>query len=185
MTRQELAALLTDQTPACGPARRALLSGGAFDVGTNLIPARRLAGVYSRRERRILERGLYSLGLAESLAILRQAGDGALRVAVVQTPDCSGPFIVFLDATAPRVLACLDSPRFLPRPLDTHRPSRSAGSYWSEQATTAAPPPGKRQQAAPEGETLETKHDQEQHWVRHDEPVTRLCGHSPGDLRRQ
>ncbi|MEU9058961.1 hypothetical protein AB0D13_08815 [Streptomyces sp. NPDC048430] len=39
MTRYDLAATLSEQTPACGPARDALLSGGAFVVRDGLVPA--------------------------------------------------------------------------------------------------------------------------------------------------
>ncbi|MET9324645.1 hypothetical protein ABZX75_31480 [Streptomyces sp. NPDC003038] len=39
MTRDDLCEMLAEQTPACGPAREALLSGGAFDVWEGLVRA--------------------------------------------------------------------------------------------------------------------------------------------------
>ncbi|MFB7675126.1 hypothetical protein ACFC26_27320 [Kitasatospora purpeofusca] len=114
MTRDDLAEMLADQTPACGPAREALLSGGTFTVWDSLIPANRHFGVYRRRLRTARRRGVATLGLTETVGILEQAADEPLRIGLVSTADRAWGFMLFLDAAATTVLACARGGRVRP-----------------------------------------------------------------------
>lgn len=106
MTRDDLATMLAEQTPACGPARDALLSGGAFVVWDGLVPANQLAHIYRIRLRHIKKRGQPILALAESVDILKHAGDELLRIGQSGTADRTWTFMLFLNATATALLAC-------------------------------------------------------------------------------
>ncbi|MFI6154582.1 hypothetical protein ACIBCA_18060 [Kitasatospora sp. NPDC051170] len=106
MTRDDLTALLAEQTPACGPAREALLTGGAFVVWDGLVPAYRVAGTYRARLGITRRRGQPTLALAETVEILGSAGDELLRIGRIDAADRPWTFMLFLDATATTVLAC-------------------------------------------------------------------------------
>ncbi|MFD0274147.1 hypothetical protein ACFVHB_09590 [Kitasatospora sp. NPDC127111] len=114
MTRDDLAEMLADQTPACGPARGALLSGGTFTVWDSLIPANRHVGVYRRRLRTTQRRGVATLGLTETVGILERAGDEPLRIGLIQTADQAWGFMLFFNAAATTVLACARGGRVRP-----------------------------------------------------------------------
>lgn len=106
MTRDDLAEMLADRTPACGPARDALFSGGTFDVADNLIPANWHLNTYARRLRTTQRGGVETVGLTETVGILRQAGDEPLRIGLIRTADHACVFVLFLNAAATTVLAC-------------------------------------------------------------------------------
>ncbi|MEU6548377.1 hypothetical protein [Streptomyces sp. NPDC046859] len=106
MTRDDLSEMLAEQTPACGPAREVLLSGGTFEVWDGLVPADRLFHTYRTRLRITQKRGVATLGLIETVEILEQAGDQAMRIGMVKTADRAWAFMLFLDAAATTVLAC-------------------------------------------------------------------------------
>ncbi|MBD0692993.1 hypothetical protein [Streptomyces sp. CBMA123] len=106
MEREDLARMLTDQTPACAPAREALLAGGTFDVWDRPLPARHHFGVYARRLRNARRRGVPTLGVTEALRILERAGGEPLRPGRIVTADGAWAFVLFLDASATAVLAC-------------------------------------------------------------------------------
>jgi hypothetical protein len=106
MTRDDLREMLAGQTPACGPAREALLSGGVFEVWDGLVPASRHLGVYSVRRRITRRRGQPTLGLDETIGILGAMGEEPLRTGEIRTADQGWAFLVFLDAAATKVLAC-------------------------------------------------------------------------------
>ncbi|MFI6850068.1 hypothetical protein OG535_39840 [Kitasatospora sp. NBC_00085] len=114
MTRDDLAEMLADQTPACGPARDALLSGGTFDVWDGLIPASRHFGTYSFRLRNTQRRGVATLGLTETLGILERAGEEPLRIGRIRTADGAWAFMLFFNAEATTVLACARGGRVRP-----------------------------------------------------------------------
>ncbi len=114
MTRDDLAEMLADQTPACGPAREALLSGGTFDVWDGLVPANQLFGTYRIRLRHTRRRGVATLGLAETVAILERSEDEALRIGVIKTADRAWTFMLFFDPAATTLLACARGGRVQP-----------------------------------------------------------------------
>ncbi|MFB7910641.1 hypothetical protein ACFC1T_29825 [Kitasatospora sp. NPDC056076] len=105
MTRDDLVGMLAGQTPACGPAREALLAGGTFDIGGTLVPARRHFGVFRRRLQRTRRIGVEVPGLAESVVIFEAAGDEGLRLGVIKAPDQI--FWVYFNAAATMVMACI------------------------------------------------------------------------------
>ncbi|MEV7189641.1 hypothetical protein [Kitasatospora sp. NPDC093102] len=106
MTSDDLAAMLAEQTPACGPARDALLTGGTFVVWDGLVPANQLFHTYRTRLRLTQKRGQPTLALAETVEILKGTGDELLRIGRIDTADRTWTFMLFLNATATTVLAC-------------------------------------------------------------------------------
>ncbi|MFJ6121648.1 hypothetical protein [Streptomyces sp. NPDC092129] len=111
MTRDDLADMLGEQTAACGPARDALIAGGAFVVWDGLLPADRLAYAYRVRLRHTLMRGHTVEGLAATVGILEQAGDELLRIGRIDAVDKSLVFTLFLNSAATAVVACIGGPR--------------------------------------------------------------------------
>lgn len=107
MTRDDLCEMLTEQTPACGPAREALLSGGAFDVWEGLVPAKQLFHTYRIRGRVVPRRRQVTLGLDETVGILEATGDELLHIGSIGTADQAWTFTLFLNAAANTVLACI------------------------------------------------------------------------------
>ncbi|MBB5931853.1 hypothetical protein [Streptomyces echinatus] len=106
MTRDDLIAMLGEQTPACGPARNALIAGADFVVWDGLVPANRHAGVFRGRMHRSLKRGRTIYGLAESVDILLRAGEEPLRTGSIDAVDKSSWFTIFLNSMATAVVAC-------------------------------------------------------------------------------
>ncbi|NEA58071.1 hypothetical protein G3I60_28915 [Streptomyces sp. SID13666] len=106
MTRDDLSALLDQDTTACRLARAALLAGGSFEIYDGPAPANRHAGVYGIRLRRMQRRSRMTLALDEAVDILRCAGDQPVRVGLIMPADRTWTFMLFLNATATAVLAC-------------------------------------------------------------------------------
>ncbi|MFI1606928.1 hypothetical protein ACH4YN_33085 [Streptomyces griseofuscus] len=106
MTRDDLCEMLADQTPACGPAREALLSGATFDVWVGLLPADRHFHTYRVRSRVARRHRQETLGLDETVGILEAAGDELIRTGLIRTADQVWTFTLFLNAAATTVLAC-------------------------------------------------------------------------------
>lgn len=106
MTRDDLIAMLREQTPACGPARNALIAGADFVVWDGLVPANRHAGVFRSRMHHSLKRGHTIDGLADSVDILLRAGEEPLRTGSIDAVDRSSWFTIFLNSTATVVVAC-------------------------------------------------------------------------------
>ncbi|MFF7331904.1 hypothetical protein [Streptomyces sp. NPDC008150] len=119
MTRDDLIALLREQTPACGPARDALVAGADFVVWDGLVPASRHAGVFRGRMRHSSKRGHTINGLAESVAILRRAREAPLRIGSIDALDRSSWFTIFLNSTATEVVACCGGRRPTREPAET------------------------------------------------------------------
>ncbi|MFD8062797.1 hypothetical protein ACFXA0_35025 [Streptomyces cyaneofuscatus] len=106
MTREDLAAMLGGQTTACGPARDALRSGGAFVIWDGLVPANQVTHTYRARLRITQKRGQQTQALAATVNILDQAGDALLRIGRIDAADTSWTFMLFLNATTTAVIAC-------------------------------------------------------------------------------
>ncbi|MET9922974.1 hypothetical protein ABZZ04_38830 [Streptomyces sp. NPDC006435] len=122
MTRDDLIAMLREQTPACGPARAALTAGADFVVWDGLVPANRHAGVFRRRMHHSLRRGHTVDGLADSVDILLRAGEEPLRTGCIDTADRSSWFLVFLNSTATEVMACCGGRRPIASPEPAEAP---------------------------------------------------------------
>ncbi|MFJ9760819.1 hypothetical protein [Streptomyces sp. NPDC101149] len=106
VTRDDLIAMLHEQTPACEPARNALIAGADFIVRDGLVPANRHAGVFRIRMRHSLKRGHTIDGLADSVDILLRAGEEPLRTGSIDAVDSSSWLTIFLNSTATVVVAC-------------------------------------------------------------------------------
>ncbi|MEV4436575.1 hypothetical protein [Streptomyces sp. NPDC049585] len=106
MNHEDLVSMLVEQTPACGPARYALQSGGTFVVWDGLVSAHQLTHTYRTRLRITQKRGQPTLALAETVEILRRAGEEPLRIGRIDSVDGAWKFVLFLSATATTVLAC-------------------------------------------------------------------------------
>ncbi|MFF3968047.1 hypothetical protein ACFYZI_41670 [Streptomyces griseorubiginosus] len=111
MTRDDLIAMLREQTPACGPARAALIAGADFVVWDGLVAANRHAGVFRGRMHHSLKRGHTIDGLADSVDILQRAGEEPLRTGSIDAVDRSSWFTIFLNSTATAVVACCGGSR--------------------------------------------------------------------------
>jgi hypothetical protein len=89
MTREDLAAMLSEQTTACGPAHDALLTGGAYVVWDGLVPANQVMHTYRTRLRITQKRGQRTQALAATVDILEQAGGDLLRIGRIDAADTS------------------------------------------------------------------------------------------------
>nr|WSW66160.1 hypothetical protein OG461_08135 [Streptomyces sp. NBC_00995] len=125
MTREDLAALLGEQTTACGPARDALLSAGAFVIWDGLVPAKQVTHIYRARLRITEKRGQQTQALAATVDILDRAGDALLRIGRIDAADASWTFMLFLNATTTAVMACTGVARARPT---THPASGRSGA---------------------------------------------------------
>jgi hypothetical protein len=106
LERAQLAELLGDQTEAHKQAREALLDGGEFHVWEEMVSAKELAKVYTRRLKHTEKRGIETLGLPETVEIVRQQGYGEVRLGRIISPAGSWVFMLFLHATDTEILAC-------------------------------------------------------------------------------
>ncbi|WP_406066133.1 hypothetical protein OG462_41420 [Streptomyces sp. NBC_01077] len=100
MPRDDLIAMLREQTPVCGPARDALIAGGDFLLWDDLVPANRRAGVFLNRMRLALRRGYTIDGLADSIDILLRAEEELVRTGCIDAVDRSSVFTILLNSTA-------------------------------------------------------------------------------------
>ena len=117
--------MLTDQTSACAAAREAIAGGGEVVVWEREVPQWMVAGIASTRLRRSLKRGLTTLGLDESVAILAGHRDEQLRTGITEAPDRSWFFTLYLDATGTELLACSSVNRSRsPAPKDSPDPAQ-------------------------------------------------------------
>ncbi|MFJ8441125.1 hypothetical protein [Kitasatospora griseola] len=107
MTPEDLAELLTDQTPACRPARAALLAGGSCEVWPSVLSGAHCAGIVRTRFRVSVRKGVVTLGFPESAEILSGVGEGLVRTGWIRSADRRQYFQVYLDAAATTVLACI------------------------------------------------------------------------------
>jgi hypothetical protein len=106
MDREELAAILSDQTPACEPARAALLDGGDFAVWDGSVSSRQLADIYTARLRRARKRGTETLALPSTVDTLARLEAAQVRIGCIFSPDRTWAFMLFLADDTSAVLAC-------------------------------------------------------------------------------
>ncbi|MFE7076471.1 hypothetical protein ACFU96_40930 [Streptomyces sp. NPDC057620] len=106
MTLDDLCEMLAEQTPACGPARAALLAGEAFDIWEGLVPASQLFHTYRVRRRVAQRHGQPTLGLDETVGILDAAEGELLRIGSIRPTGRAWTFTLFFNASATVVLAC-------------------------------------------------------------------------------
>lgn len=105
--RRDITAMLTDQTSACVAARDAVAAGGQVRIYDGQAPVWMVLGIAATRLKRSSKIGLTTLGLDESVEILRaRHRDGLLRTGNIDAPDRSWFFTVYFDATGTELLAC-------------------------------------------------------------------------------
>ncbi|MFJ9611498.1 hypothetical protein ACIRS1_34680 [Kitasatospora sp. NPDC101176] len=104
--RPDLAAMLTDQTTACAPAREALLAGGRLRFSSRVAPDWTVRGIAATRLGWARKVGLVTLGLDESVEILSRHRDVSFLTGLLDAPDRSWFFTLYFDATGTGLLAC-------------------------------------------------------------------------------
>jgi hypothetical protein len=105
--RDHLARILDCEGEAFAACRGAVLDGARFWVTDSTQPASELATTYARRERRIRQRGIPTLGFAEAVTALRDRGDGLVRLGAVDTDDPPYHFQLFINGDGTAMIACL------------------------------------------------------------------------------
>ncbi|MEV8343886.1 hypothetical protein [Streptomyces niveus] len=116
----DIAAMLRGQTSACEAARAAIADGGEVMLYHGRPPQWMVLGITSTRLKRSLKTGLVTLGLDETVEILRtRHPDEQLRLGSIVAPDRSWFFTVYFDATGTELLACSG--------VKNERPSRAHG----------------------------------------------------------
>ncbi|RKE05072.1 hypothetical protein [Streptomyces sp. TLI_171] len=105
--RPDIAAMLTEQTSACKPAREAIAAGADVWVSDRAVPQWMLAGIAATRLRRSTARGLQEiLGLDETVEILARHRGEQLRSGTIDAADRPWFFNLYFDATGTELLAC-------------------------------------------------------------------------------
>ncbi|WP_220499356.1 hypothetical protein [Microbispora sp. H10949] len=107
MDRSALADLLSDAGEAGAACRRALVSGGDYEVWPTPVSTRDLVGIYRRRERLSRRRGVSSIGFADAVVRLDACGLEVVLVGYVKSVTPAYHFQIFLSADTLRVVACL------------------------------------------------------------------------------
>ncbi|MFE7710424.1 hypothetical protein ACFU6I_32630 [Streptomyces sp. NPDC057486] len=103
----DITEMLKDQTSACKAARDAIAAGGEVLLYDGQPPVWMVRGIAATRLRRSLRIGLTTLGLDETVEILRaRHRDGQLRTGNIVAADRSWFFTLYFDATGTELLAC-------------------------------------------------------------------------------
>ncbi|KQV16628.1 hypothetical protein [Kitasatospora sp. Root107] len=102
----DVSAMLKDQTSACKAAREAIAAGAEVVILPRAAPYWMVAGITASRLRHSFRIGLTTLGLDETVAILRQHRDKPLRTGNVIAADRSWFYTLYFDATGTELLAC-------------------------------------------------------------------------------
>ncbi|MDK1476358.1 hypothetical protein QNO07_23575 [Streptomyces sp. 549] len=106
MNRSRLAQLLTDGADATGRALAALRHGGEYVVWDGTSPSNSLAGIYERRHRHALRKGIETLGLERAVRLLELQGRQPARLGRIDSPDRAWSFMVFLTEDRRSLIAC-------------------------------------------------------------------------------
>ncbi|MFD3315148.1 hypothetical protein [Streptomyces sp. NPDC058694] len=102
-----VAAMLTNQTSACKPAREAIAAGAEVTVWDREVPHSMVAGIAAARLRRSLARGLQEIiGLDETVEILARHRGEQLRTGIIDATDRLWFFTLYFDAAGTELLAC-------------------------------------------------------------------------------
>jgi hypothetical protein len=119
-SQPDITALLKDQTSACKAARDAIAAGGEVMLYDGQPPTWMVRGIAATRLRWSLKIGLTTLGLDESVEILRaRHSDEQLRTGNIVAADRSWFFTLYFDATGTELLAY--------SAVKNERPSREDG----------------------------------------------------------
>lgn len=107
VNREDLIALLAEDSAVNKKCRKAVGLGASFDIWDGLVPASRLARIYRVREVLIRKRGTPTLGFAAAVKALHALDEQPLRLGQVSQFDPPYHFQLFLAADATSVIACI------------------------------------------------------------------------------
>lgn len=103
----DISVMLNEQTSACKAARDAIAAGGEVMLFDGRPPQWMVFGIAASRLRWSLKIGLTTLGLDETVEILRARDrDEQLRTGNIVAADRSWFFTLYFDATGTELLAC-------------------------------------------------------------------------------
>ena len=106
-SQPDITAMLKGQTRACKAARDAIAAGGEVVLYDGQPPQWMVLGIAATRLKRLLKIGLTTLGLDETVEILRALHrDEQLRTGSMVAVDRSWFFSLYFDATGTELLAC-------------------------------------------------------------------------------
>ncbi|MBD9727493.1 hypothetical protein [Streptomyces caniscabiei] len=106
-SQPDITAMLKGQTSACKAARAAIAAGGEVILFDGRPPQWMVFGIAATRLRWSLKIGLTTLGLDETVEILRaRHRDEQLRTGNIVAVDRSWFFTLYFDATGTELLAC-------------------------------------------------------------------------------
>lgn len=106
-SRPDITAMLKDQTSACKAARDAIAAGGEVMLYNGQPPQWMALGIAATRLKRSSKTGLTTLGLDETVEILRaRHRDEHLRTGNIVAADRSWFFTLYFDASGTELLAC-------------------------------------------------------------------------------
>ncbi|MFI5672977.1 hypothetical protein [Streptomyces sp. NPDC051704] len=106
-SQPDITAMLKGQTSACKAARDAIAAGGEVMLFDGRPPQWMVFGIAATRLRWSLKIGLTTLGLDETVEILRaRHRDEQLRTGNIVAADRSWFFTLYFDATGTELLAC-------------------------------------------------------------------------------
>ncbi|MFE4873864.1 hypothetical protein [Streptomyces sp. NPDC056682] len=118
-SQPDIAAMLTDQTSACKAACDAIAADGEVVLYDGQPPVWMVLGIAATRLRWSLKIGLRTLGLDETVEILRaRHRDERLRTGNIVPADRSWFFTLYFDATGTELLACSGVKNERPSPED-------------------------------------------------------------------
>lgn len=119
-SQPDITPMLKGQTSACKAARDAIAAGAEVVLYDGQPPQWMVLGIAATRLRRSLKIGLMTLGLDETVEILRaRHHDERLRTGNIVATDRSWFFTLYFDATGTELLACSG--------VKNERPSRGEG----------------------------------------------------------
>ncbi|WP_078889596.1 hypothetical protein [Streptomyces sp. NRRL S-1813] len=119
MQRERLEQLLRGDDETSAAALAALRAGASYVVWDGTTPAQSLAGVYGRRLRHTLQKGIETSGLEQAVQRLNRYG-GPVRLGQIRATDGSWIFMLFLDQDGGTLVACtgVRQSRPVPHPSD-------------------------------------------------------------------
>ncbi|MFD4736776.1 hypothetical protein ACFWNQ_05285 [Streptomyces virginiae] len=119
-SQPDITAMLKDGTSACEAARDAIAAGGEVMLYDGQAPQWMVFGIAAARLKWSLKIGLTTVGLDETVEILRALHrDELLRTGNIVAANRSWFYTLYLDATGTELLACSG--------VKNERPSRRGG----------------------------------------------------------
>jgi hypothetical protein len=99
--------LLADTTDAGSACRAALLNGAELILWRGTAPADRMLAAYRRRHAQTLANATHSIGFAEALGQLAEAGTRDLNLGQVTAAHPAYVYMIFTTHDPPTLVACV------------------------------------------------------------------------------